>query len=77
MQYFVLTCYAPDSYNKPGCLRSVNISKLNSKDFSTLNQPDYNCNYCNHKQNVDKPTGTISNKSNSPSNNQDYSDNVK
>jgi hypothetical protein len=47
------------------------------KDSSALNNPNYNCNNCNNKQNVYDTPGMVTDKSDCPCNDQDNCDDVK
>jgi hypothetical protein len=50
------------------------VSKL--QDLSPLDNPEYDCNYCYYKKNMDDPPGTVSKKSDGPSYDQDDCDDV-
>ena len=47
------------------------------EDLPSLNNPEYDCNYCNNKKNMNDASGTISEEPDGPGDNQDYRYDIK
>ena len=47
------------------------------KDSPPLNDSENNCNNCNYQKNVNDTTGAVSKKTDCPSDDQDYCDDIK